>query len=280
MTDLQNGPVGAIEGLSARGLLVGSYSRRMPVSLERMYENALDWEHLPHLHRGAFSSIELIESGHWGWRAKVGLDPKGTINGDNFIVLQLHLDRKRHRWISSTLEGPGAGSEIWTHVFKLDGGDIEVLVDFFIPTNSAAERTKLGSYYQRLYTGLYDEDEAMMVERQRQLDGRSGPVEGEGEWVLGLVAALKAQVPLRFKHQNREFRLIKLAGEWIAHATQCPHRLGPLGETEVLAGVVECPWHGYKFDIRSGQCLTGQSCQLPPAPTLRENERGELIVCD
>ena len=29
---------------------VGSYRRRLPVSLDRMYENALDWQHLPHLH--------------------------------------------------------------------------------------------------------------------------------------------------------------------------------------------------------------------------------------
>ena len=48
---------------------VGTYQRRLPVSLERMYENALDWAHLPHVHRSSFSDIQLISSGGWGWRA-------------------------------------------------------------------------------------------------------------------------------------------------------------------------------------------------------------------
>ena len=45
--------------LSASALWVGSYQRRMPVSLDRMYENALDWAHLPFLHQSSFASIEL-----------------------------------------------------------------------------------------------------------------------------------------------------------------------------------------------------------------------------
>ena len=50
---------------------VGTYRRRMAVSLERMFENALDWEHLPHLHRSSFSTIECLDAGDWGWRARV-----------------------------------------------------------------------------------------------------------------------------------------------------------------------------------------------------------------
>ena len=33
---------------------VGTYRRVLPVNLERMFENALDWEHLPHLHSSSF----------------------------------------------------------------------------------------------------------------------------------------------------------------------------------------------------------------------------------
>jgi hypothetical protein len=32
----------------------------MPVNLDRMFENALDWEHLPALHSSSFRSVELI----------------------------------------------------------------------------------------------------------------------------------------------------------------------------------------------------------------------------
>ena len=51
---------------SVQSQWVGSYRRRMAVSVERMYENALDWAHLPYLHSDAFASIELVEEGDWG----------------------------------------------------------------------------------------------------------------------------------------------------------------------------------------------------------------------
>ena len=33
----------------------------------------------------------------------------------------------------------------------------------------------------------------------------------------------------------------------------CPHEEGPLSEGTIEAGRVVCPWHGYAFDIRSGE---------------------------
>ena len=45
-----------VPAVTESGFHVGSYRRRLPVSLVRMYENALDWEHLPHLHESSFSA--------------------------------------------------------------------------------------------------------------------------------------------------------------------------------------------------------------------------------
>ena len=41
------------------------------------------------------------------------------------------------------------------------------------------------------------------------------------------------------------------------HAVQgdCPHRRGPLAEGEVIGTVVTCPWHVWRFDVASGDCL-------------------------
>ncbi|MFT7131262.1 MAG: nitrite reductase/ring-hydroxylating ferredoxin subunit [Gammaproteobacteria bacterium] len=279
--DINNGPVGAIDGLSARGLHVGSYKRRMKVSLDRMYENALDWEHLPHLHNNYFAWIELIEAGDWGWRAKVGLGPnKGEDNRDNFIELQLHLDRERHRWISSTLEGSGKGSEIWTHAFDLGNGEIEILADFFVPNIPADKRAQMGAYYQTLYAQLYDEDESMMSERQTQLDARpkSNTQLSLGQMTLGALSSIKPKLPFIFHFDDNEFRLVEDRGELVAHATVCPHSLGPLVNTEVIDGVIECPWHAYKFDIRTGICQTGQQCQLRKAPLIAIDEHSNIVA--
>ena len=47
--------------------LVATYRRRVHASLERVWENVLDWEHLPHLHDTSFDYCSLDEAG-LGWR--------------------------------------------------------------------------------------------------------------------------------------------------------------------------------------------------------------------
>ena len=63
------------------------------------------------------------------------------------------------------------------------------------------------------------------------------------------------------------------------HATDpyCPHRKGPLADGLVGAGTVTCPFHGYRFDLRTGSAI-GHDC--PPIATYRVSVDafGELIV--
>jgi nitrite reductase/ring-hydroxylating ferredoxin subunit len=268
--------------VSATQLHVGSYKRRMKVSLDRMYENALDWEHLPFLHGGSFSHIELLEVGDTHWRARVGVGPKTseTIDPAKDIVLELRLDRDHRRWISSTLEGPGQGSQIWTHVFQFGERDIEIQADFFVPGVSEESRQSVGSYYAALYKQLYDEDEAMMLERQVQLDAGKDRSDRpcEDEIDLGHVDDIRGALPLTFSFKGRSFRLVEDEGDLIAHASQCPHILGPLGQTRVIDGAVTCPWHAYTFDIRTGKCRTGQSCKLARAPDIILKETTGHVV--
>ena len=42
----------------------------------------------------------------------------------------------------------------------------------------------------------------------------------------------------------------------------CPHAGGPLGKGTLRGGTVTCPWHGWQFDVTTGQhCLNGRICQ-------------------
>ena len=41
-------------------------------------------------------------------------------------------------------------------------------------------------------------------------------------------------------------------GECSAMDNVCLHRGGPLGEGNLSGSVVTCPWHGWKFDVRTG----------------------------
>ena len=49
--------------------VVATYRRAIGASLERVWENVLDWEHLPWLHSGSFADIKCLDAGDWGWRA-------------------------------------------------------------------------------------------------------------------------------------------------------------------------------------------------------------------
>ena len=46
-------------------------------------------------------------------------------------------------------------------------------------------------------------------------------------------------------------------GEYHALNNVCPHQGGPLGDGSVEDGCVYCPWHGWQFEIESGEHVHG-----------------------
>jgi nitrite reductase/ring-hydroxylating ferredoxin subunit len=58
-------------------------------------------------------------------------------------------------------------------------------------------------------------------------------------------------------------RVVEVQGVWIAlfnvdgsfYAVDntCPHAGGPLGEGQLDGCVVQCPWHGWRFNVHTGQ---------------------------
>src|SRR5690348_14357617 len=50
--------------------------------------------------------------------------------------------------------------------------------------------------------------------------------------------------------------LFNVDGRFYALDGVCPHAGGPLGEGALRGTVVTCPWHGWQFDVVSGEnCL-------------------------
>ena len=253
---------------------VGTYRRVLPVSLERMYENTLDWEHLPHVHASNFATIRYEQAGTWGWRAWT------TDHRDRESLIELRLDKACRRWITRTLEGRNKGAEIWTHVFPITEQRVDIVVDFFVPDVPAEAREKVGLVYAGLYETLYDEDVAMMVERQHQLDLRIGGREAPGQvgqHRVSLGSRTGLRLPCTTRLGGREYVVAEVAGDLVVYPAVCPHQSGPLAKAELKNGIVVCPWHGYGFDVRTGDCVTGQTCQLSNLPRLIETE-GEVTL--
>jgi nitrite reductase/ring-hydroxylating ferredoxin subunit len=249
---------------------VAVYRRSVRASLERVWENVHDWEHLPWLHAGSFSRIDLLDSGPWGWRAEIDLQPAtgGT------LTVELVRDAEAERYVTRTLAGPGAGSEIWT-TLTATGADLTgVEVEFHVPGIESADVAAVGAVYTQLYTRLWDEDEVMMRHRAARLSARARRDDAEPEdRELGTLEELRARVPCVVELGGRRFRIVADGDELVVHDCDCPHMLGPLDAATVEGGRLRCPWHGYEFELhgRRGRLLRGRrghGLRLGPAPRL------------
>jgi nitrite reductase/ring-hydroxylating ferredoxin subunit len=253
--------------------LLAGYRRRVRASEERVWENVLDWEHLPWLHRHAFASCERLAASREGWRARVRLAPGDP---EQEILLELEALRSEGRYVARTLEGPGAGTEIWTRVRAAGPGETDVEVDFHVPGVAESSRAALGAGYQRLYARLWDEDEAMMRRRADVLSARLIRRAPEGsELRLGPAAALRKRAPFVLEAAGVPLRITALEGDLYAHSAVCPHWGGPLEEQDAGDPCVRCPWHGYRFDARSGRSLDGRGLRLAFARRIEVDAEGE-----
>ena len=49
--------------------------------------------------------------------------------------------------------------------------------------------------------------------------------------------------------------LARVGEQIFACADTCAHRGGPLDEGKLTGAKLTCPWHGWMYDVRTGQCL-------------------------
>jgi len=55
--------------------------------------------------------------------------------------------------------------------------------------------------------------------------------------------------------EGQKIALVRVAGNFYALSDTCTHRGGPLSEGTVEGTEVTCPWHGARFDIKTGAVL-------------------------
>ena len=61
--------------------------------------------------------------------------------------------------------------------------------------------------------------------------------------------------------EGQKIALFRVDGAFYALSDTCTHRGGPLSEGELEGAEVTCPWHGAKFDIRSGAVMGPPAAQ-------------------
>ena len=65
-----------------------------------------------------------------------------------------------------------------------------------------------------------------------------------------------------YKVEDREVAVCNVDGELYAIDNVCSHDDGPLDQGEVIGREIECPRHGARFDVRSGE-VTEPPAVLP-----------------
>lgn len=237
--------------------LAGEYRREVGASVARIWENVFDWEHLPALHAQDFAGVELLDLDREGWR--VSLTSRGAAEPQ---VLKLSADRARKVYVVRTESGPGAGAEIRTGLTALDPQRTVVHVRFHLPVTEPGRAERAGRRLAAAYARLWAEDEAMMQRREALSRGRVRVPDGVLD--LGAVELVRTRAPFTLEWQGARVRMAEFEGALVAFSAVCPHWLGPLDETPVESGCVRCPWHGYRFDVRTGESADGRPLRLAP----------------
>jgi nitrite reductase/ring-hydroxylating ferredoxin subunit len=77
-----------------------------------------------------------------------------------------------------------------------------------------------------------------------------------------------AEKPVAFEGGGAKILVLRVKDELRAFRNACGHVGLPLerGMCDVEAGTITCPWHGYRFDADTGECLSAPQCQLEPFP--------------
>ena len=63
-------------------------------------------------------------------------------------------------------------------------------------------------------------------------------------------------------------------GSLFAVEDRCPHQGAPLSEGILGAGQVICPYHAYRFNLATGECLNDGACSVRTYPAWEED--GEI----
>ncbi len=73
-----------------------------------------------------------------------------------------------------------------------------------------------------------------------------------------------------------EIALFNVDGAFHAIGNTCCHRGGPLGEGSLEGKTVTCPWHGWEYDVTTGETMMDPSASVPVYRT--EVRGGDVFV--
>jgi nitrite reductase (NADH) small subunit len=75
---------------------------------------------------------------------------------------------------------------------------------------------------------------------------------------------------------GRIVALFNVDGQLFALDGICPHQGGPLGKGTLTGCIITCPWHGFQFNVRTGEHVNSRAIRQPTIPV--KVEGGHVFV--
>jgi nitrite reductase/ring-hydroxylating ferredoxin subunit/Fe-S cluster biogenesis protein NfuA len=86
-------------------------------------------------------------------------------------------------------------------------------------------------------------------------------------WIEGPEAAdVEPGRLYRIDGDDYDILLVRLDDQLHAYRNACAHQGRPLDGGQLDDDVLVCPWHGFRFEVTSGECMTVPQAQLEPFP--------------
>jgi nitrite reductase (NADH) small subunit len=73
--------------------------------------------------------------------------------------------------------------------------------------------------------------------------------------VVARLETLTAGTPRLVEAGGRRIVLVRAGDTVYAIADACAHKGGPLSEGKLSGTRLACPWHGWHYDVKTGQCV-------------------------
>jgi nitrite reductase (NADH) small subunit len=80
------------------------------------------------------------------------------------------------------------------------------------------------------------------------------------------------------KAGDHELALYNVDGEFYATQGKCLHLKGPLGDGELEDAVITCPWHGWQYDVRTGENEFDRAIQLETFEVVVEDGDVKVVL--
>ena len=107
--------------------------------------------------------------------------------------------------------------------------------------------------------------------RKPKREGRKITVGKVEDVPLGRGATVKLK-------SGAEVALFNVDGVFYAIENFCPHKGYPLADSRLYRNTVECDLHGWRFDVRSGECFTKKSCSIESYEVIIEGGWIKILV--